>query len=137
VPSTLRNALVLAFVVGTTGAALVPTARADQFGSGTRGVAGTIDKPKSLDWNSVDREVAILNFQSLRKYTMLLTNNATKNWQGICLGDSGGPNFFEGTNLIAAITEGTDSSPCTNLDGTARIDTPEVRSFLADFVELP
>jgi hypothetical protein len=107
--------------------------RGTRFESVGYGVAGTIHKPKNLNSDSVDREVAILNFQSLKKHTILLTNNATKNWEGICLGDSGDPNFLtlkDGTTVIAAITERTDPSPCTNLDGTARIDIQEVRDFI-------
>lgn len=53
-----------------------------------------------------------------------------------CTGDSGSPALFEGTNLIASISVAGDAA-CRNYDEHQRLDTPEVREFLAEFVALP
>lgn len=53
-----------------------------------------------------------------------------------CTGDSGAPSLFEGTSLVAGISVAGDAA-CKNMDEHIRLDTPSVRAFLGQFVELP
>ena len=53
-----------------------------------------------------------------------------------CTGDSGSPALFEGTDLIAGISVAGDAT-CRNMDEHQRLDTPEVRAFLGEFIDLP
>lgn len=62
-------------------------------------------------------------------------NPATGNG-GTCYGDSGGPNFLAGTNIVAATTI-TGDAICRSTNVTYRLDTPAVREFLGQFVALP
>jgi secreted trypsin-like serine protease len=55
---------------------------------------------------------------------------------GACLGDSGGPNFVDGTNIIAAITTGGNDN-CKGVSYALRVDTQIVRDFLSAYVTLP
>ena len=51
-----------------------------------------------------------------------------------CSGDSGSPNLFAGTDLIAGITTRTD---CRNVNWAMRVDTPAHRAFIGQYVALP
>lgn len=55
---------------------------------------------------------------------------------GACYGDSGGPNLFAGTALIAGITS-WGSPDCNATLFAQRIDVESARSFLGQFVPLP
>ncbi len=51
---------------------------------------------------------------------------------GTCFGDSGGPQFWEGTLVIVSITSWGDAI-CRSNDMTQRLDIPSVLEFLAGF----
>jgi Trypsin len=53
-----------------------------------------------------------------------------------CTGDSGAPNFLGDTDLVVAIGISGDFA-CEAMDAALRLDTPSVRVFLSQFVELP
>lgn len=60
---------------------------------------------------------------------------------GVCFGDSGSPKFFEPvpgaqSNLAVAITFGGDPV-CRAHNFNTRLDTPSIRDFLDDFVDVP
>jgi trypsin len=55
---------------------------------------------------------------------------------GACYGDSGSPNLFAGTTLLAGITS-WGSPDCNATFFAQRIDVESARSFLAQFVALP
>jgi len=55
---------------------------------------------------------------------------------GACFGDSGGPNFVDGTNILVAITSGGQPN-CKGVSYALRVDTPVVRDFLSTYVTLP
>ena len=55
---------------------------------------------------------------------------------GTCYGDSGGPNFLGGTQIIAAITI-TGDSVCRSTNVDYRLDTASARQFLSQYVALP
>lgn len=60
-------------------------------------------------------------------FSMLLSNNAATG--GTCNGDSGGPNFVSGTNVVAAVTS-FGINNCTGVGGVFRMD----RSWSLDWV---
>jgi hypothetical protein len=51
-------------------------------------------------------------------------------------GDSGGPHFLAGTNVVVSITV-TGDRFCRASDVTYRLDTPWARDFLAQYVSVP
>ena len=53
---------------------------------------------------------------------------------GVCYQDSGGPNLFEGTNEIAAITRATPVRSCRAVAWSQRVDIPEAVAFPAQFL---
>ena len=59
---------------------------------------------------------------------------------GTCFGDSGGPHFLGAgvseTRIVLAVTV-TGDRYCRATDKTYRVDTPQARSFLDDFVAVP
>lgn len=62
-------------------------------------------------------------------FSMLLSNNAHTG--GTCFGDSGGPNFFYGTNIIAGVTSFGINGNCAGTGGVFRMD----RSWALDWVK--
>lgn len=62
-------------------------------------------------------------------FSMLLSNNA--NTGGTCFGDSGGPNFFYGTNIVAGVTSFGINGNCAGTGGVFRMD----RAWALDWVK--
>jgi len=88
-----------------------------------------------------ERWRAVSEFNALNAAWLRLSQNDATSDGGTCFGDSGGPNFF-GTGretvpgTIASITV-TGDAMCVATNDTYRMDIKSVRSFLADFVNLP
>lgn len=65
-------------------------------------------------------------------FSMLLSNNA--NTGGTCFGDSGGPNFIDGTEIIGGVTSFGINGNCAGTGGVYRVDRADdlewVRGFL-------
>jgi len=95
------------------------------FGGGpiTFGPAGTRMKSTS-------------SFNALTAAWLRLSQNPAKDDGGTCFGDSGGPNFLWGTDIIASITIRGDAI-CRATNVTYRVDTASARAFLGQFVPLP
>lgn len=66
----------------------------------------------------------------------LLGNHDATGQGSTCFGDSGAPRFLGDSNLIVSITTWGDTN-CRSLNMGQRVDTPEVRDFLDDYVALP
>jgi hypothetical protein len=86
------------------------------------------------------RRYAVSSFNALSPALLRLTQNSATGDGGTCDGDSGGPNFFGAgateTLVIAAITVTGDTlCKATNVD--YRLDIPEARQFLGQFVAVP
>lgn len=73
---------------------------------------------------------------SLTKAWLTLSMNQATGDAGTCYGDSGGPHFLKGTNLIVSLTV-TGDTMCKATDKTYRLDTASARDFLDNFVQLP
>jgi hypothetical protein len=56
-----------------------------------------------------------------------------------CLGDSGGPNFLnvDGVQVLTSVTWWLGTTQCSAWHRAYRLDTPQARSFLGNFVILP
>lgn len=91
--------------------------------------------PHSLADTS-ERHYAEQSFLSLQSYWITLSMNPSTGSGGTCYGDSGGPHFIEGTNVIAAITV-TGDRFCRATDAAYRMDTDSARLFLGQYVTLP
>ena len=67
----------------------------------------------------------------------LLMNTSATGEGGDCYGDSGGPKFIDGdpTTIYATVTTGDMNCRATTWDW--RLDTPQARAFLGQFVALP
>lgn len=55
---------------------------------------------------------------------------------GVCVGDSGSPQFDRGTFVAISVTSTGDRQCRAHATGY-RLDTPQARDFLADFLPLP
>ena len=60
--------------------------------------------------------------------SVLFTNNASGG--GTCSGDSGGPIFVEGTNVVAAVTSYGFNARCAGTGGGYRVDTADDLEWL-------
>lgn len=78
------------------------------------------------------------SFNVLNKAWLRLSMIEAQGNGGACYGDSGGPNFavLDG-ELVLAGTTITGDVPCYATNVTYRLDAPNARAFLDDFVELP
>lgn len=61
--------------------------------------------------------------------SLLLSNNASTG--GTCFGDSGGPNFVGGSNLVGGVTSFGLNGACGGTGGVFRVDRADVLSFIA------
>jgi secreted trypsin-like serine protease len=78
------------------------------------------------------RWVATSFFNSLNASWLRLTQNNSLGAGGTCFGDSGGPDFLGGSNVIAATTISGDSA-CVSTNVDYRMDTAEVQDFLREW----
>lgn len=86
------------------------------------------------------RQVATAPFQGLTPETLVLQMTPEATGEGLaCSGDSGGPQFVDGSNLAVSLVGGpTNDSPCgTGASHLQRLDTPIIRDFLERFITLP
>ena len=91
--------------------------------------------PNNIESNA-ERRYTTQDFTTLTKTWLKLSMNPSTGSGGTCYGDSGGPHFFEDSDLIVSITI-TGDAACRATDVTLRLDTRSARSFLDDFVTLP
>ena len=69
---------------------------------------------------------------SVGDFSMLLSNNARTG--GTCFGDSGGPNFLGGSNLVAGVTSYGKNGTCGGTGGVFRLDRKNVLDFINAFI---
>jgi len=65
------------------------------------------------------------------------TANPGRGRSGICFGDSGGPAFFEDTDIVVAVHSFVLNSNCKGTAGGYRVDTATTLDFLAQFGVFP
>ena len=79
------------------------------------------------------REYAVGYFNSLTRDWIHISQNIHTGSGGTCYGDSGGPQFFEGTNIVVSVTV-TGDMFCKATNVTQRLDTYEAQSWLSQFL---
>jgi secreted trypsin-like serine protease len=84
----------------------------------------------SFTMSDLTREKAVLNLVSVRGTmgvprgtSVILSANA--NTGGTCFGDSGGPLFYDASNVIVAVTSFGINGNCAGVGGGYRIDMPD------------
>ena len=86
------------------------------------------------------RRFAVGEFSALNPTYLRISQNVNAGSGGTCSGDSGGPQFLgagaDETNTQVSITI-TGDLFCYATNVVYRLDTPQARAFLDDFVELP
>jgi trypsin len=65
-------------------------------------------------------------------FSLLLSNNAATG--GTCFGDSGGPNFVGGSNVVAGVTSFGINSNCAGTGGVFRLDRQDVLDFVNKYL---
>lgn len=92
--------------------------------------------PHALFPSGDTRLYAYSSFNALTDACLHLSQNPATGDGGTCYGDSGGPNFYGATNVIAALTV-TGDRFCRATNVVYRLDTPAAREFLAQWLNLP
>lgn len=97
-------------------------------------------RPKPL--SVVQRYQGISSLINLRSaladgYNVQTTSNPGRGRSGVCFGDSGGPAFFEDTNLVVAIHSFVMNENCKGASFSYRVDTAGSLEFLAQFGVVP
>ncbi|HEY0637403.1 MAG TPA: trypsin-like serine protease [Pseudonocardiaceae bacterium] len=72
------------------------------------------------------------NTSTVTPYNLKTTANPAQGKGGSCSGDSGGPVFFEGTYVIAAVVSFGMNGQCKGLDFSYRLDRQEVLDWIND-----
>ena len=104
---------------------------------------GTVPLGRSTQDRVVEgyRQVAQAPFQTLTPELLVLQSTPEATGEGyVCAGDSGGPQFLGDSNLAVSLVGGfpNNGDRCsTGARNLQRLDTPVVRGFLGEFVELP
>ncbi len=75
-----------------------------------------------------------INGGSVGTQSLLLSNNT--NTGGTCFGDSGGPNFLEGTNVVAGVTSFGVNGNCAGSGGVYRVDRADDLDWIATFLPM-
>ncbi len=128
---------------------LLDSMKADHSLASTRFTAvgyGTTRESMQKGWqgilDNIARENVDQNFRTLTNawvvFDMLPTGSNDSG--GTCYGDSGGPHFIHldgvETDIVVATTI-TGDAQCKSQDKDYRMDTPNTRAFLGQFVTLP
>jgi len=101
------------------------------------GVDASRDGKTAFGFDGV-RKSSLSEFSSLTQtWLKLLMNASATGAGGDCFGDSGGPKFIQGdaTTIYATVTTGDANCRATTWDW--RLDTPEARGFLGQYLRLP
>ena len=84
------------------------------------------------------RNMSLSEFMALQPNWLGLLMNASATGEGgDCYGDSGGPKFLQGDDTTIYAVVSTGDVPCRATSWSWRLDTPEARWFLSQYVPLP
>lgn len=96
------------------------------------GLSDQDPRPVSFRKRLMANSYAVNNEAPITEFNLKTTANASQGKGGTCNGDSGGPVFFSGTNVIAAVTSFGMNGQCKGLDFSYRLDRPQVLSWIND-----
>jgi Trypsin len=71
-----------------------------------------------------------------RSWLRLLQQRHATHRGGLCFGDSGSPQFLEGTTMVVSTTTGGNKN-CNSINYDYRLDTTGAREFLGQYLPLP
>ena len=101
------------------------------------GTSSTLTGQPQFPFDGV-RKFSKSEFMGLRPTWLgLLMNSHATGLGGDCVGDSGGPKFLDGNPDVIVATVTTGDHPCRATSWDWRLDTPEARGFLGQYVKLP
>lgn len=98
--------------------------------------------PDAAAWKDVAERVRMVAYPRLIQinvpgyvgnFSLMLSNNTSTG--GTCFGDSGGPNFLEDTNVVAAVTSFGKNGNCAGQGGVFRMDQPDVHAWVSSFLD--
>ena len=115
------------------------TLQTSTFTSVGYGSLAPVNGPGGKTYTYTDtRNQASGSLNSLTNAWLRLSQNPATGNGGTCYGDSGGPNFLGDThsNLLVATTI-TGDTACRSTNVDYRLDTPDARAFLGQYVALP
>jgi V8-like Glu-specific endopeptidase len=115
------------------------TLQTSTFTSVGYGSLAPVNGPGGKTYTYTDtRNQATGSLNSLTNAWLRLSQNPSTGNGGTCYGDSGGPNFLGGadSNLLVATTI-TGDTACRSTNVDYRLDTPDARAFLGQYVALP
>ena len=115
------------------------TLQTSTFTSVGYGSLAPVNGPGGKTYTYTDtRNQASGSLDSLTNAWLRLSQNPATGNGGTCYGDSGGPNFLgdADSNLLVATTI-TGDTACRSTNVDYRLDTPEARAFLGQYIALP
>ena len=85
------------------------------------------------------RASGVLSYHTLTPAFIMVTQLANQGSDNICFGDSGGPDYVQvnGQEQLVAINVVVNSYSCEEVAWLYRLDTPQARAFLGQYVALP
>jgi hypothetical protein len=96
------------------------------------GLSDQDPRPVSFRERLMANSYAINNEAPITEFNLKTTANASQGKGGTCNGDSGGPVFFYGTNVIAAVTSFGQNGQCKGQDFSYRLDRTPVLNWIND-----
>lgn len=96
------------------------------------GLSDQDPRPVSFRERLMAASYAVNNEAPVTEYNLKTTANPSQGKGGTCNGDSGGPVYFYGTNVIAAVTSFGMNGQCKGLDFSYRLDRAEVLAWIND-----
>jgi hypothetical protein len=96
------------------------------------GVSDQDPRPVSFRERLMATSYLVENTSRVTPYNLKTTANPSQGKGGSCSGDSGGPVFFEGTRVIAAVVSYGMNGQCKGLDFSYRLDRAEVLAWIND-----
>ena len=103
-----------------------------RFESSGYGLSDKDPVPVSFRKRLTAEAYLVNNEAPVTDYNLKTTANASQGKGGTCNGDSGGPIFFKGTNVIAAVTSFGQNGQCKGLDFSYRLDRAPVLAWIDD-----
>jgi hypothetical protein len=102
-------------------------------GYGVQGILNPFEMDEFARWKTTARLIEIVSTSNGPGHSAKFTNNPGGDKGGTCFGDSGGPIFYQNTNIIGAVTS-WGITPCIGVDYQFRIDTEISLDFINDNV---
>jgi secreted trypsin-like serine protease len=120
-------------ITGITPADLPTLGQLDNLDKGTTFTAVGYGVSSGSGTDGGVRRFAVSTLSATTPNYLELSQKGKKGSGGTCYGDSGGPNFLGGTNIVAAITI-TGDAMCKSRNSVLRLDTEEAQEFLGQYV---